>query len=149
MIFPHLLAAQSHKRLQQTFSGFYMVLFSSFSICYMFPLGTFSSSDVLKLDLQPRNEPLFSSSRFGSCIYGCYPLVVPLSDHEPFASLHQSLLVLHFKTCHVSYLSTPKFLSNASHTLFEMDSSQFLFSVNHYKETLLGEKFDLTDCDAQ
>jgi len=126
-----------------------MVLFSSFSIFYMFPLGTFPSSDVLKLYLQIWNEPLFSSGRFGSCIFGCYPLVVPLSNHEASTSLQQILMLLHFETYHVSDLSTLRFLADASHTLFEMESSQFLFSVNHYKETLLGEKFDLTDCDAQ
>jgi hypothetical protein len=122
VIFPHLLAAQSHKRLQQTFSGFYMVLFSSFSIFYMFPLGTIPSSDVLKLDLQPQNEPLFSHCLCVSCTSSCYPVTISLSDHEASAFLQQSLLILQFRTHHVLNFITLKFFLDAFHTLSEMKS---------------------------
>jgi hypothetical protein len=115
----------------------------------MFPLGTFPSSGVLKLDLQLQNEPLSFSDQFISYTSDCYPVVVPLSDHEASASLQQSLLLLHFRTHHVSNISTPKFLSDASHTLFEMDFFQCFGSENHYKKTLPGEEFDPTDCDVQ
>jgi hypothetical protein len=115
----------------------------------MFLLGTFPFSGVLKLDLQPKNEPLLFYDQFGSYTYDFYIVVVHLSHHESFASLQQSLLLMYFGTHHVSNLSTLKFLSDASHTLFEMEFFQFFGSNNYYKKTLSREEFDPAECDVQ
>jgi hypothetical protein len=116
----------------------------------MFPLGTFPSLDVLKIDLQPRNEPLFFSDQFTSCIFGCYPIVVPLSVHEVSTFMQAKS----YRSCtseshQVPKLLTLKFLLDASHRLSEMDFFQCFYSVNHYKKTLLEKEFDPTEYDVQ
>jgi hypothetical protein len=64
-----------------------MVIFSSYLICYMFPLGTSLSSGLLKLDLQLQNEPLSFSDQLGFYTSDYSSATISLSDYESYASL--------------------------------------------------------------
>jgi hypothetical protein len=87
--------------------------------------------------------------QLGFYIFVCYLVAIPLSDYEAFVFLQRNSLLLHFRIHYVSNPSTPKFLLDAFHTLFEMIFFHCLCSTNHYKKTLLGEEFNPIGYDIQ
>jgi len=87
VIFQHCLATQSRKHWLQIFRGSCMVLSSSSSTCYMFPLETFPSLNVLKPHLQLQMELLSFSNQLCSYTFVDCPVAALWLDHEISASL--------------------------------------------------------------
>jgi hypothetical protein len=82
VIYPHLLEALSHKNFNQISFGSCMVLYSSSSVCYMSPLGTFPSWDVIGLDLPFQIEFFTYVDQLYVYTLYCYSVAILWFDYE-------------------------------------------------------------------